>query len=107
MFRFAEPQYLYLLIFIPILIAVYVWYRADYRRRKRKFAQNEIMQILSPDASNSRARHKFELYLLAVLLLIIAAARPQFGSKLKEEKRTGREIMLAVDVSNSMLAQDI
>ena len=107
MFRFEEPQYLYLLIFIPILIAVYVWYRADFRRRKRKFAQNEIMQILSPDASNSRARHKFELYLLAVLLLIIAAARPQFGSKLKEEKRTGREIMLAVDVSNSMLAQDI
>ena len=101
MFRFAEPQYLYLLSIIPILIIVYVWSRIDQKRRRNRFAQSNIMKILAPDASPSRLRHKFELYLIAIALLIIAMARPQFGSKLKEEKRTGREIMLAIDEMKS------
>ena len=86
MFRFADPQYLYLLSVVPVLIGIYIWYRINQRARQR---------------------HKFELYLCVIILLILAIARPQFGSKLKEEKRKGREIMLTVDVSNSMLAQDL
>lgn len=59
-----------------------------------------------PEASTARPRYKFVLFSAAVLLLVVALARPQFGSKLKEVTRTGIEMMLAVDVSNSMLAQD-
>ena len=59
-----------------------------------------------PEASPKRVRTKFTIFALALVFIVIGLARPQFGSKLKEVTRTGIEMMLAVDVSNSMLAQD-
>lgn len=106
MFRFAEPNYLYLLTLIPILIVIYVVYRRAQRRRLQRFGDLAIVTQLMPEASPRRGRNKFILILMALTLMITALAQPQFGAKLREVKRQGVEIMMAVDVSNSMLAED-
>jgi len=106
MFRFASPEWLYLLILIPLLIGIYLWATRNYRRRLTQFGNPETVGGLMPEASPKRIRHKFVLCITALALLVVAAARPQFGAKLKEVSREGIELMLAVDVSNSMLAQD-
>ena len=106
MFRFASPQYFYLLILIPLLIAGY-WLAVRARQRRiARFGNPETLRQLMPDVSPLRVRNKFILLTVAVILIIVAMARPQFGSKLREVKRTGIELMLVVDVSNSMLAED-
>jgi Ca-activated chloride channel family protein len=106
MFRFANPEYFWLLAIIPLLAGVFAW--SAYRRRKRleRFGNLATIAPFMPDASPARHVTKF-LFLAATLaLLIVALARPQLGSKLKEVKVNGIELMLAVDVSNSMLAED-
>lgn len=79
-----------------------------HRRRKRleRFGNVEMVKLLMPDFSMGSVRLKFATYLLAMVLIIFAAARPQVGSKLREEKSHGVEMMLVVDVSNSMMAED-
>ncbi len=106
MFRFAHPEYLYLLLAVPALIALFLWALYDRRRRLARFGDPETVAFLMPDVSTGRMKLKFILFTTAVALLILAAARPQFGSKLREEKSEGIEMMLAVDISNSMLAED-
>lgn len=106
MFRFAHPHYLWLLLLIPTLALLFVW--AAYRRRHRleRFGTLSLVEELMPAVSQGRIVLKFILFELALTCLVFAAARPQFGSKLLEEKAEGIEMMLVVDVSNSMLAED-
>ena len=106
MFRFANPQYLWLLLAIPALVLIF--WAAAARRRKRlaRFGNPGVLEELMPEVSTGRTALKFILFCTAVVLLILAVARPQFGSKLREEKAQGVEMMLVVDVSNSMLAED-
>ncbi|CDN30264.1 BatB [Mucinivorans hirudinis] len=106
MFRFAEPYYLYALLLIPTLIVLFVVYRRAQKRRLAKFGDLAIIAQLMPEASPKRVRNKFILLLIVVGLMVVALAQPQFGAKLREVKRKGIEIMLAVDVSKSMLAED-
>lgn len=106
MFRFANSEYLYLLLLIPLLAIIYALVARRRRHLLAKFGNLELLQGLMPDFSRGRLRLKFALYLLALACIIVAAARPQFGSKLREEKSKGVEMMLVVDVSNSMLAED-
>lgn len=106
MFRFANSEYLYLLLLIPVLAIIYALVARRRRHLLAKFGNLELLQGLMPDFSRGRLRLKFVLYLLALACVIVAAARPQFGSKLREEKSKGVEMMLVVDVSNSMLAED-
>lgn len=106
MFRFAHPEYLYLLLAAPALIALFAWALYDRRRRLARFGDPATVATLMPDASTGRMKLKFILFTTAVILVILAAARPQFGSKLREQKSEGIEMMLAVDISNSMLAED-
>lgn len=106
MFRFANPQYLWLLAAVPVLIALFALAARNRRRRLARFGSPELLGGLMPDVSTGRVQFKFILFCTAVALLALAAARPQFGSKLREEKSQGIEMMLAVDVSNSMLAED-
>ncbi len=107
MFRFAHPEYLWLL---PLLIAlaagVFYLYRKAQRRRLARFGDWEVIRPLIPEASPRRVRNKFVLFGSSLALMIVALAQPQFGAKLHEVKREGVEIMLVVDVSNSMLAED-
>ncbi len=106
MFRFANTEFFYLLIAIPLLVAIYML--AMYQRRKRlaRFGSKEAMSILIPNFSLSSVRIKMIIFISMLTLLIVAAARPQIGSKLRTVKSKGVEMMLVVDVSNSMLAED-
>ncbi len=107
MFRFEEPAYLYLLLLLPLLAAFYLY--SNYRKRKaiRKFGDPVLMAQLMPDVSKYRPDVKFWLLFTAIGLFAVLLARPQFGSKLEAVKRKGVEVMIALDISNSMLAQDV
>lgn len=107
MFRFEEPAYLYLLLLLPLLAVFYLY--SNYRKRKaiRKFGDPVLMVQLMPDVSKYRPDVKFWLVFAAIGLFAVLLARPQFGSKLETVKRQGVEVMIALDISNSMLAQDI
>ena len=106
MFRFANPQYLWLLLALPVLLVLFALAARSRRKRLARFGRPGLLDELMPEVSTGRILLKFILFCLAVLLIVLAAARPQFGSKLREEKAQGIEMMLTVDVSNSMLAED-
>ena len=106
MFRFANPQYLWLLWLLPLLAALFWAAARNRRKRLPRFGHLDVLRELMPDVSTGRVKLKFILFCTALALLILAAARPQLGSKLREEKSQGVEMMLVVDVSNSMLAED-
>ncbi len=107
MFRFQEPDYLYLLILIPLFVVFYLY--SNYKRRKaiRLFGDPDLMAQLMPDVSKRRPDVKFGIVLTAIALFTVLLARPQFGSKLETVTRTGVEVIIALDISNSMLAEDI
>ena len=106
MFRFASPEYLYLLVIIPLMILMYVFAMRVRHKALRKFGNEQTVATLATETSTRRVLYKFILLCAAILCIIVGIARPQFGSKLKEVTRKGIEIMIAVDVSNSMLAED-
>ena len=107
MFRFEEPLYLYLLLLVPVLAAVH--YATDYHRRKRlrRYGDVALLKELMPDVSAVRREVKAWLMLAAWALLVFTLARPQFGTKVDTRKRQGIEAIIAMDISNSMLAEDV
>lgn len=107
MFRFAQPQYLYLLLIVPLMWAIYFY--SVYRNRKNmaKYGNPQILQSLAPDVSKYKPGTKFFLQQLALIIMIFIIARPQMGAKIETVKKQGVEIIIALDVSNSMLARDI
>ena len=106
-FRFEHPQYFYALVAIPVLAALFVGMIIWKKRAIRSYGDWMIMQRLVPGLSMSRLVFKFILLMLAFVFLVIGLANPQIGSKLVEGERKGIDLMVALDVSNSMLAQDI
>ena len=106
MFRFANPQYLWLLLAVPAMVLLYALAARRRRRQHARFGNPDTIAELMPDVSTGRRAFKFVLFAAAATLAILAAARPQLGSKLREAKSQGVEMMLVVDVSNSMLAED-
>lgn len=107
MFRFANPEYLYVLTAIPLLIVVFYVTNAIKRKKLKSFGDPALLQELMPDVSRRRMGFKFWLQTGALTMCIIALCGPQFGSKLEKSTRQGAELMIALDVSNSMLAEDI
>jgi Ca-activated chloride channel family protein len=107
LFRFAYPDFLYLLLLLPVIFLL--WLINGFRRRRalKRFGDAEIVKKLMPEASGARLAIKIIIQSLAVLFMTIILARPQFGSKVEEVKRKGVEVIIALDVSNSMLAEDI
>lgn len=107
MFRFEESTYLYLLLLLPIIAAFYLF--SNYRRRKaiRSFGDPTLLAQLMPDVSKYRPDVKFWIIFAVIGLFTVLLARPQFGSKLETVKRKGVEVIIALDISNSMLAQDV
>ena len=107
MFRFENPIYLWLLLIIPILIIlkIMMWYVQ--RKQLSRIGNPTLLKELMPDVSRFRPWVKFLLLITALSSLILALARPQFGSKISHEKRNGIEAIIALDISNSMLAQDV
>lgn len=107
MFRFENPEYLYLLLLLPILVAAhYVW---TYRKRRnlKRYGDPQLLKPLMRDVSVLRREIKFWFFLLALLFLILAIARPQYGTRVETRQRSGIEAIIAMDVSNSMLAEDV
>ena len=107
MLRFEDPIYLWMLFIIPILVLVrfIVWRKR--KRNLRKFGDPSLLKEMMPDVSKYRPTIKFCLLLSAITILIFMIARPQVGSKISHEKREGIEVLIALDISNSMLAQDV
>ena len=107
MFRFANIEYLYLLILLPVLALIFALVFRQRKMALKRFGDPQVIGPLMPYASYSRPVIKAILVLLALTCLVFGIARPQFGSKLREIKREGVELIIALDVSNSMMAEDI
>ena len=107
MFRFEEPTYLYLLAVIPILALMRWMLDRKQHKRLKKFGDPELLRQLMPDVSRWRPKVKFWILEGALALVVVMLARPQMGTRISHEKRTGIETIIAMDISNSMLAEDV
>lgn len=106
-FRLQNPKMLSLLYFIPVMIAVYI---ADLTMRNsglKRFAKASLLKTLIPDFTAGKKLSRFILYHFSIAFFVIGIANPQMGSKIAEGKQEGIDIMLALDVSNSMMAEDL
>ena len=107
MFRFENPGYLYLLLLLPLVaMAHYMW---TYRKKRnlKRFGDPVLLKSLMKDVSRLRTELKFWLLQFSLLFLIIGLARPQYGTRVETRKRSGIEAIIAMDISNSMLAEDV
>ncbi len=107
MFRFESPDYLYLLAAIPVLALLRFVMIRGRRRKLRRFGDPKLLASLMPDVSRWRPEVKFWLLEAALAVLILMLARPQMGTRISNEKRVGIETVIALDVSNSMKAEDV
>ena len=107
LFRFANPDYLYLLLLLPVMVILFVINEFRKRRLLKRLGNEALVGRLLPEMSRIRPLIKYLFLLTAVSAAIIMLARPQFGSKIEEVKKEGVEVIIALDVSNSMLAEDI
>ena len=107
LFRFANPDYFYLLLLLPVMLALFIINRLRIRKSIRKIGDKKLVGDLLPEFSTTRPVLKFILIMLIMVFGTIMLARPQFGSKIEDVKKQGVEVIIALDISNSMLAQDI
>ncbi|MCD7721752.1 MAG: VWA domain-containing protein, partial [Prevotellaceae bacterium] len=107
MFRFENPECLYLLVCVPLLALLHYWTGYRKRKRLRKYGDPQLLRGLMQDVSRWRPEVKTWCLLLALACLILAASRPQYGTKIDTSERYGIEAIIAMDVSNSMLATDV
>ncbi len=107
MFKFANPEYLYLLVLVPVLVVLHVLSNIRRRRKLAEYGDAELLSRLMPDASSVRPNIRFWLLFASYTLCCFLLARPQFGSKQDTITRKGIETVIALDISNSMLAEDV
>ena len=107
MFRFENVDYLYGLLAIPLLIIVYILARRWRKKALHSFLDTNLISSIIPDDSKTKPVIKMLFMCFAILFLTIGIANPQIGSKLEEIKREGVDIIIALDVSNSMKAEDL
>jgi len=107
MLRYEHIEYLNLLFGIPILIISLLLYSRWKQKALKIFGEKELLKTLTPSYSKLRIKIKNTLTVLIFIFLIIAISNPQIGTKMEEVKRKGVDLMIAIDLSNSMLAEDI
>ena len=107
MFRFENPIYLYFLLIIPLMWVIRLLSDRHRAKRIKKFGDPQLVRQMMEDTSPGRPKIKFWLLMAALALLIVALARPRMGSKISREKRQGIEVIICMDISNSMLATDV
>ncbi len=107
MFRFEHTNYFYLFLLLPLVVSIAIWYFYWRRQKLKKLGDQKLIRELIPYASRRKRIIKLALWCLAFSALILAICNLQTGSKLTEVKREGAELMVCLDVSNSMLAQDL
>lgn len=106
MINFAQAQYLFLLLLIPFFFLIQALVLRLRRRRIRKFGDEKLVAQLMPSYAKAKVWVRLTLFSLGFFFFVIGLSRPQIGAKLKEHETKGAEIMIALDVSNSMLAED-
>ena len=107
MFRFEHPDYLYLFFLLPVFFALFLYAVYIKKRNLKRFGDSGTIRELMPDVSSGKQYIKFGLLFAALALFIIMVAGPQFGSRLETVKRQGIEVIICLDVSNSMLSTDV
>ena len=108
MYRFEHHIFLWSILGVIPLIFIVFFIIQNWKKRKiRQFGNQEIIKRLMPNVSRTLPIVKFALYSLAITSILIGLANLQFGTKLEEVKREGVDLMIALDVSNSMLAEDL
>ena len=107
MFRFEDPKYLYLLLLILLWAMIYIFSLISRKKKLKRFGNIGLLENLMPDVSIKRQHLKVALALIAAAALIVSLARPQMGMTVDNTKKQGIEIIIALDISNSMLAEDI
>lgn len=107
MFKFEHEYILYFLLIIPILIGLYIYLQYQRKKKMARYSDTSLAQRLTQEDSAQMHHIKFGIFLLGLACLIIAIANPQVGSSLEKGKRQGIDIMICMDISNSMLAEDI
>ena len=107
MFKFANPNALFLYIVLAVLVAVYFYARYSRKKALLRYGDPELIGALMPEVSNLRPQIKFWITFTALCFMVLVLARPQFGSKMEVVKRQGIETIIALDISNSMLAEDV
>lgn len=107
MYQLDEISFIYLGLIIPILFLVFLIFRRWQKKSIRKYFDINTIKFLSPEISNSKPLLKFIIISIALLMLVISLVNPKIGTELKTVKREGVDIVFAIDVSKSMLAEDI
>lgn len=107
MIRLENPQFLYLWILIPLFYLLHYFYIKSKKKKLKQFAEEKTQQTIIPELSIGKQYLKFTLWNLALFFLIIALANPQKGTSIEKKERTGTDLMVCLDVSNSMLAEDL
>ena len=107
MYELEESKYLYLLIILPFLVLLFLYIQYWKIKSQKAFGDLELVKKLSPEKSRFKPTLKFSVVLLAFVMIIIALVNPKIGTKIEKVKREGIDIVFAVDVSKSMLAEDI
>ena len=106
MIHFAQAQYLFLLLLIPFFFLVFALVLKLRQKRIRRFGDENLVRQLMPSYAKGKAWVRLTLFALGFFFFVIGLSRPQIGAKLKEHETKGAEIMIVLDVSNSMLAED-
>ena len=107
MFKFANPNALFLYIVLVVIVVVYFYARYSRAKALKKYGDLELLAAMMPEVSPHRPRIKFWITFVALCFMVLLLARPQFGSKVEIVKRHGIETVIALDISNSMLAEDV
>jgi len=107
MLKFGNEIYLWLFILVPLIVALFLIFSAKKKKSFGNFAEKELLEKLLPNKSRFKSSYKFILLLLALLSLTVAIMNPKIGTRMEEIKREGVEIIIAFDISNSMMAEDI
>lgn len=107
MYELEEKGYLYLLAIIPLLVLLFLYVQLWKRKKQREFGDLELVRKLSPERSVFKPTLKFILLIIALVGLILGLVNPKIGTKMETIKREGIDIVFAIDVSKSMLAEDV
>ena len=107
MFKFANPNALFLYIVLVVIIAVYFYARYSRKKALRHYGDPALLTAMMPEVSAHRPQIKFWITFVALCFMVLLLARPQFGTKMEIVKRQGIETVIALDISNSMLAEDV
>lgn len=107
MFKFANPNALFLYILLVVVVGIYFVAQRQRKKALRRYGSMELLGAMMPEVSNYRPAVKFWITFVALCFMVLLLARPQFGTKMETVKRQGIETVIALDVSNSMMAEDV